>query len=55
MDIENKIINLHNEIINLQEKKEEIEMQIKEKLELMEQFHNHLKATRYASANPQKN
>lgn len=55
MDIENIIIDLHNEIINLQEKKKEIEMQIKQKMDLMEHFHNQLKATRYASANPQKN
>lgn len=55
MDIENIIIDLHNEIINLQEKKKEIEMQIKQKMDLMEHFHNQLKATRYASANPQRN
>lgn len=55
MDIENIIIDLHNEITNLQEKKKEIEMQIKQKIDLMEHFHNQLKATRYASANPQKN
>lgn len=55
MDIENIIIDLHNEIINLQEKKKEIEMQIKQKMDLMKHFHNQLKATRYASANPQKN
>lgn len=55
MDIENIIIDLHNEITNLQEKKKEIEMQIKQKMDLMEHFHNQLKATRYASANPQKN
>lgn len=54
MDIENKIINLYNEITNLQEKKKEIEMQIKQKMVLMEHFHNQLKATRYAAANPQK-
>lgn len=55
MDIENIIIDLHNEIINLQEKKKKIEMQIKQKMDLMEHFHNQLKATRYASANPQRN
>lgn len=55
MDIENIIIDLHNEISNLQEKKKEIEMQIKQKMDLMEHFHNQLKATRYASANPHKN
>lgn len=55
MDIENIIIDLHNEITNLQEKKKEIEMQIKQKMDLMEHFHNQIKATRYTSANPQRN
>lgn len=55
MDIENIIIDLYDEIKNLQEKKKEIEMQIKQKMDLMKHFHNQLKATRYASANPQKN
>lgn len=55
MDIEKIIIDLYNEITNLQEKKKEIEMQIKQKMDLMKHFHNQLKDTRYASANPQKN
>ena len=55
MDMENIIIDLYNEIKKLQEKKKEIEMQIKQKMDLMKHFHNQLKATRYASANPQKN
>lgn len=54
MDIEKIIIDLHNEITNLQKKKEEIEMLIKQKMDLMEYFHNQLKDKRYASANPQK-
>lgn len=54
MDIENKITDLYNEIINLQDKKKEIERQIGEKMDLMKHFHSLLKSIRYTSTFPQK-
>ena len=54
MNIENKIKDLYNEIINLQHKKKEIEKHIEEKMGLMKHYRDQLKSIRDTSVYPQK-